>query len=598
MLQVRLGLAQSELARGRADDGGATKTLEEALAGGDLDDGEVADAGLCLLDLALRSGDLDLATKRLAALDRRFEGIELPPMQACLRAAYATRLALDSHASRDELERHRAELAPAIEAVWQDWERGAGRAGGVGFLTLGTQRTVVSEAMCLEMTLDTTERGIDAALAVLLRAQRPGSLSRRLGESEPTLAEVRDWGCRDGTSLLILFPAAERSHVFEVNAARAWHLETGSRDKLLAASRRVDEITLRPPASEDRAERARAFDAAVSDLTGLLFDAPSRERSRAWKRLTVIGAELLSNTSVEFLEPEPGREVGLAVPVAYVSSMPLLIALERRADGRARKAFTSDLVIVADPVANGRTADAARLELSDETRSDLRSGFAKDRVVELYEADATLDAVTDDRVLGAGVLAVIAHGRFDSKSEIPIAVEMTRIPGRPNVLGGEAVARLTHAPRFVELYVCRAGSGPLRMGDDAATHLGTAFLAADSDAVLTSRGDLPVPVALEVARSMHLQLARGATASEAFLEARRTLAQKSQSSDPYYRSMLRVEGLGHRAVFAASVRAESTSEREAGGRTKLLIAASTVVAISVGLCLMFVRRRRSESSSE
>ncbi|MDZ4771513.1 MAG: CHAT domain-containing protein [Planctomycetota bacterium] len=597
---VSLGLARSETARGRADDGGAGRTLEEALASGVLHIDDALDAELILLDLALRAHDHELARTRLSALDARFRKIDETtsganhPRRRCLRAAYAARLALDASARPDntgELRARRDELVAAIEVVWQGWECGAGRAGGIGFLSLGTERMIISEALRLEMALEPGERGIENALSVLLRAQRPGSLSRSLGETALELSDVRAAGCRDGTTLLIFLPAMDRSHVFQLDATRVSHFQPPSRDDLVAAVHRLGLITLRPPGpSVDQDQRLRNFDRAANDLTDLLFDEAGRERACRWKSLTVVGAELLSNVSIEFVRPDRLREIGLAVPVAYVSSMPLLVALERRAASRASEPFSYDLVVVTDPRPDPSNSSVPRqLELTGEEHERLRAGFSSERVLALDGAAATLEHVTSDRVLRAGVLAIVAHGSLDSASEIQAGIPLASGVGASNLLDADVIARLERTPRFVELLCCRAGSGPLRMGDDAATHLGTAFLAAGSDVVLASRGDLSVSASIDTAHVLHSALASGASASEALRRARCALIENPATADPFFRALLRIEGLGHRAVFSAGATPKSNTD-EKSAFTRNLLLAGAAVAIAASLSIVFARR--------
>src|SRR6185369_7330947 len=111
--------------------------------------------------------------------------------QRALIASQSARYLLESGAPRAELEAARTRLEGEIDATIAGWRALPAEIDGVGFLHWGTQRMPISEAIRLDLALDGQERGAERGFELLMKAQRAGTLARRLGDPAVTIAEVR-----------------------------------------------------------------------------------------------------------------------------------------------------------------------------------------------------------------------------------------------------------------------------------------------------------------------------------------------------------------------------------------------------------------------
>ncbi len=537
-LLVRRGIAESETARNGGDPVRACETLRSALLHPGLSSNGALEVREVLVDLALRRSDSDEARTLLDELGQP-ASIEARARVAALRM----RLALDAGADRAVLEAGHGALLQSFELSCGVFEREREREGAqaLGFLAWGTQRMVLSALIRAEIALHPGEAGVRRALEHCLRAQGLGGLAHALGVSgELGVPDVQEALTSEGAGVLVWMPAMDRTHVFAIDAERAIHDEGESRDAILAAGARGLVPRLQAPASRDASprERAKALAELAGDLTQKMLPDDIRERLEGWSEVRVVGADLCGNPPIELLRLRSDRELGLEKPVSYLPSLPAGIGLARRLRERAGLPVDTRIVAVVDPEFDPRLVRTnprlVRLQLDSGEIEQIVGGSGRPELRLLQGRAATSAALAAELERGAGLLLLLAHGLHDPTRELPAGLALALESPGDGALWCDAVSAL-RAPPTVALLACGTARGRARLGDDAAQHLGGAFLMAGADGVIVTRGELGLNAALRLAQVLRRGFEEGRPPAHALLEARRELARDPATSDPFHR---------------------------------------------------------------
>lgn len=589
--RVRRGLALSELARasGQRPDA-AVAELERALATSDLSADHACSARLALADLALRNGDRAASVEHLSAV-RAQPGFDIE--RRVRLAALDVEFALLFAASASELRALRDGLGRALDEFSAHWRAITLRPGGLGFLHWGTQRQAFSQWTRVELALDPLG-GARSALARLIDAQSLGTLARRL-DAQASFEQARSALTAAGAGVLVYLPAMDRSHVFALDADDVLHAELESRDNLVRLAEDLDAAWTTPP--DDSAERRATWLAAGRSAADAFLPASIRERVARWTSCTIVGADQCGNPSFECFVLDDGRTLGLELALAYLPGIPLGVRIAERAAARAPAATGSELVCIAAPAHSAsalRTFPrAAQLRLTDDERGALREPFESERVVLLEGPVATRAALAEPSLRAARVLAVLAHGVFDTSSDRPTALILAPTGDDDSgLLTCEQVEQLA-LPPLVELFACVASRGPARRGDDAAAHFVGACIVAGADCVLASRTELPRASIAELARTLHAGLrARGESPAEALRRARAYVAAQPETADPWYWAGISAHGLATQPLFEPRGGAAVSSESANRSSRALWIAAAAACAIVLGYAAWHRARSR------
>lgn len=553
LLLARLGMALKESAR--LDPSAAARSraaLHEALSEPRLASVERVQPELALAALALRDEDwsgaqrwLDSATRRLGTPDRRNE---TPQSEAW--AATGARLALDRTdrpVGRAELETWRDELRCLLAWRLDDLRNREPRRGGYGLFNYANQLALMSELVRLELVLAPGDAGLERALEHVLAAGDVGTLSLRLDPIRSDLTRARrELLVGDDALLLIYFPAAERTHLFVVDARELRHFELACSDEIeQARSAAVSSLNAPLGASArdwQRSSRARK----LAQLGELVIPSELRARLETGAPLTIIGRDLLGELPFDVLPRSDGRALGLTNAITYLPSVAVGLRLARRA--RLAPPASADevpgtVVLVAAPSSSG-------LELGETDEQQMLGAFPEAVRTVLHGRAATWDRLAAS-VGDARVLQIFSHGVCVEENERPAAIVLDSESGpQPALIGCDEVERLS-APPLVLLTVCRSAAAHKRRGDAGAADLAGAFFAAGKRCrcVVLSAFDLDSEAARRLALRFHAELVQGIEPAEALRRARVELAQDPLFADPFYYGLIGVVGTGHVPVF-------------------------------------------------
>jgi hypothetical protein len=435
---------------------------------------------------------------------------------------------------------------------------------------------------------------VDAALSVLLRAQRAGSTTRASKIGEVDLAAVKDALCRDGAGIAVILPGIGSSDLFLIDGANVLHWPCAERDVLHTDVQALLRPIRSPYSEEDAAANEVDIARAAHALTEHLLPEGARARLSTWTGVYVVGAELIRNLPFDSLFLDGEREIGLVKPIAYLSSLPSGVWLARRADARdaeRSRSATSSAVLVLSPNP-GQHVDPSgplpSLDLSPDDEETLCGPF-RPAPAHVFRGPAAVPAcLSSSFVPLADVLVILAHGHHDLRhGERPSGIALSADEHSDGILWIEDVERLA-VPPLVLLYTCKSALGPVRMGDDAATHLGGAFQVAGADAVLVNQGDTQLSTALAVGHVLHEACANGESPAEGLRRARVAEAKDWTSRADLLRSRVRIVGLGLRA--SPKLVAGGGNEARSASKAGWILGAA---AVAILLCLLLALRSRA-----
>lgn len=592
---VRLATAESERARNQGSNGDAALALLEradaaVTAGFPIEPHDRVHADLVHVDLALRPGELELASTLLARLEHAaLDDAALSARRAALRASLSLARADD----RPALLRCSDDLQLEIERFSEHWKRTALRKGGRGFLHWGTQRLLFSEWLRVQLALDPTRAGVERALEPVLRAHGLATLAREAGWSA-SLAQILEVLAAPDRGVLIYLPAMDRSHVFCIDAADVTLHTLASGDRLDRIAQALELAWARPPDREPQAreQRRRALEGAARAGFAEFLPPSVWSRVERWSTCVVVGSDLTSAPAFECLLRPDGQWLGLTHGLVYLDSTALGLGLAARASVTSGPVDRELVVLGApthSPAVRAQFPSLAPIEWSARDERALTSGFDERRSVALWRGDATLDALRSALSGPSRVLALFAHGVYGATecagSARPASLLLAPGARDDGVVCCDSVEQLA-LPPLVELLSCGAARGPLRKGDGSAAHLVGACFEGGAHTVLASRVNVGTDATLELARRFHHYLrAEGRAPAAALLQARRELAAAAETSDPWCWAPLALYGAGWTPIFEASSAQSDTASRTNARTLAAALAAASVVVV-------FVWRRR------
>ena len=587
-LLVALGLARAEHERmDPARPRTAAATLAAALDEGGLTPADRTSAQVALARVQLREGRWRDAEERLRdAREALGTGAEPLPAAAHL-AALSASVAMERGATPAELERELASFRRDVEPFLAEWGSAPLRKGGIAFLHFGERRAVVADLVRLTLAVRGPETGCRESLELLLRLQGFGTLARELEGGEPIALDAALRLTSTSRGLLLYLSGFERSYVFAVDARRTSWAELPAAFEI--ERRRIAWLgELATPDSGDGEASARERDRA-SKLREALLPAAILDRVEAWTELLIDGQESLGYVPFELLPDGKGSCIGLEKPLAYLPSLRVGALLQRRSERRGAAAAI-DLRLLASPLvapeARERFQNLAPLPWEAARSSRLRRLFRRTEI--LTGRAASVAALERQRQAPARVLELIAHGVSDYERERPPGLVLApAAAGDAGVVWPEDIERLT-APPLVVLCTCGALRGPLRRGDDGASHLGGAFLRAGADAVVLSPVDLELEPTLALLDEFNRGIAgRGESPAQALLAARRRLAGEGRPVAEY--GLVHLLGLGSEPVLA---RRPDRAGGEPGLRASLWAMALLGGVIAGSSVMILLARRR------
>jgi CHAT domain-containing protein len=163
--------------------------------------------------------------------------------------------------------------------------------------------------------------------------------------------------------------------------------------------------------------------------------------------------------------------------------------------------------------------------------------------------DAAPASLVSAAAEGAAILHVVCHGVYDDSRERGALLALAPAPGDDGLVDCEEVEVMPGTARLVILSACGAARGPRRVGDDALTHLGGAFLEAGARAVVVSARPVELRATTRLMVAFHRALARGAPTAAALRDARRELASDADPLDAFHLAQFEVLGLGSAPVL-------------------------------------------------
>jgi CHAT domain-containing protein/tetratricopeptide (TPR) repeat protein len=516
-------------------------------------------------------------------------GAERIPAVAQL-AALSASVALERGAAPDELERELASFRRDFEPFLAEWGSAPLRKGGIAFLHFGERRAVIADLVRLTLATHRPERGCRESLELLFRLQGLGTLARELEGSEPIALDDALRLASGSRGILLYLSGFERSYVFAVDARRTSWAELPAAFEI--ERRRLTWLSeLATPDAGDGEAAARERDRA-SKLGEALLPPVILERVQAWTELLIDGQESLGYVPFELLPDDQGICIGLEKEVSYLPSLRVGALLQRRSELR-RAPAAIDLRLLASPLVAPETLDRFEnlepLPWEAARSARLRRLFRRAEILTGREANvAALERQGEEP---AWVLELIAHGVSDYERERPSGLVLaSAAASEEGVLWSEDVEQLM-VPPLVVLCTCGAARGPLRRGDDGASHLGGAFLRAGAQAVVLSPVDLDLEPTLALLDEFNRGIARrGESPARALMLARRKLAGEGRPVAEY--GLVHVLGMGSEPVLARPRGGASGAAREPGMRASLWALALLGAVIAGSSALILAARRR------
>ncbi|MFT7664163.1 MAG: CHAT domain-containing protein [Planctomycetota bacterium] len=529
----------------------AIEQLKEATSRDALPREESIDAGLYLVRLLIENGQLEEAQTEFTRIEElvlsaaRLIGTNGRTRDRGLLAALRCELEL-AHKSSPFPVRHLLELEVAYDAMLRQWEQTPLRPGGVGFLNSQERLTVLEVLVRTHIAAEPNQIGIANALESVIRAQARGTLARELDAPEVRVERVREELLYDNSGMLVYLPTPQRTHLFVLDKSSIAHFECPGVHRF-EAERRQFQALLNTPLASDKA-RGDQLGSDWAALTDSLIPGDLKEQVLAWSQLTLVGTGYLGFFPFEAL-PIAGTYLGLKIPIGYLPSLPIGCALNQRRDN-STQVWERDLLLVTAPALNQgvkqRWPDLAELKLGLEQVETLHSSFEPHRSRVLHFDAATRAALTFELQKPTAMLHILAHGVRDSTRERSTGLALGGSPEELGVLWPEDVES-EQMPPLVLLSACGSARGPVRYGDDGASHLGGAFIRAGTDTVVFSRADLELESTLLLSKHFTWRLSLGARPAEALYHARLVVAEQFDN-DPFYFALTHAVGLTHRPM--------------------------------------------------
>lgn len=589
----------------------AIELLKQALdfenpAGRHLTDRERVDIEVHLAEMHAAEGDRVRALEWVEAAERRIGSLEQREGSVRLRSAARGRmlarwLTITGDASDTERREALEEMRLTLEDLLREWRTVPASPSGTGFLHTSTARRIVARLLHATLLVESGPRGIERAVEDLARVQAERTLARRLKVPEDlSIEEIRSSLLSPGHGLLVYLPAPERGLVFAIDDEGAqvaeiepWIVLHSLRGKAMG------DLVRRPrPGVESLPSTSK-----VHDLAKHLVPESLHEMIEEWDAVTVTGLDLVGWIPFDALPIFDDRPIGLTRAIDVLPSIPVGIHLATR---RAKREIATDFLFLGVPTPDPETARRYQVD-------DLEAAWTSDHPAALRRAsggrplrlftgaEATRDRLRDGSLDGVGFLHVLTHGVFNSKSDPDTLRD--RPAGlllAPTEEGDEGIAWCADveagspAPSLVLLSACGAANAPMRTGDDGASHLGGAFLAAGADTVVLSRDPLDFDATLELSTRFTEHLSRGDVSPARALQRARAdlVAEHPGWSHPFYYGLLQTSGVGH-----APLRMPALPADEGSGSGRLLAIGAVLLLIAGGILGVRLARSRGRRAA-
>ena len=384
--------------------------------------------------------------------------------------------------------------------------------GGQGLLADGLRRDV----LCQLLGWTIREEGDAAALTLLIATHLRGSHELSEGLSGPSVDVLPSTLERLSAGLLVYVSGELSSLVCAVDARGPRWFELEGAPSHRPAIELVDAALSDPAADFPR-------DAAAG-LGEWLLPPELAEWIEDWPLLLVSGRDLLWDIDFEVLPWRDDRPLGLALPMAYVPSVPMLVALERRPSA-LRPAADRGSVLVAAAGIEGGPGMATTYRPLPEAGAWLEAlqGPATGPTVRHVGDAARLEALDG---AASSLLTVFAHGTTDFRRMRPSGIVLAAGDDR----AGRAVwwdeLRATSPPPLVSLLVCNATLGHPRPGNGGLDHPAGALLLAGATTVVAAGRELNALLAVELHGAFVRACEAGSAPAAALLEARRETVRR------------------------------------------------------------------------
>ena len=545
------GLALADQTRaGQTSADEALEALERALAEPSLSATGQVEARLQQLELCLLRGSLAESEAVIRALEstprNARRGLAGSRLQA-YRYRFAELAGHDDHELRKQL---RA-LEHSFDAFLDSWASTPLEKGGVGFLQYRHRRFLLSQLLAAYLHLFPREEAIERGFDAILRASAMGTLARRLEVPAGSFEQLARRAKSD-EGFLLWVPGPDGSHLFLLDENGAEHVPVAAENVIRTAADALKrELAVWPVAGnrERATTRARRAAAALADV---LIPRTVRERVRAWRKVTLVGTDLLGpGLALAALEVDDWGPLGIAKELTHWPSFPIGLWLERQtstppAAGKRR------IVAAVGPEPSRHAPEtvlAHPIPASPEESRELAKLYTDTSEV-VAPNKASLARLVDAGP--ADVLYLLTHGVHDASRLRPRALILA--PSSETDAGTIHCDDIERAwnredrpsPRIVILAACGAARSAPRRGEDASPHFGGAFLASGSEVVLLSASDLDYGATRTLMKSLHERLSAGASPAASLRAAREELVRDEQYRHPVYYALLEVTGLGHR----------------------------------------------------
>lgn len=444
---------------------------------------------------------------------------------------------------RTELLSLRQALRQRLSEMQEHWRAMPEQSAGVAFMQWSPRRELLVCLCLAEWEID-GPAAFTTGIGYALATDACGSMARRRGHSPLAPEAFLQAAVPPNGALCWFLPAPHGSVVMVASATERQLIELpgdipmrGWLTRLRAMFR--DEHQL----GKDWRDGAAAV---TQPVEAWLFQGQLLSVFRRYRRITILGRELLAGLPFEFLRSPCGPEVwfGHSHAIDYVPAASLLGSPRSSRHGAgARRPLHLAAVCDTASARNARYGDL-RLPIAECELQDLA---AQAGVVA-----AAIDTAVDRAVLTAAAatsecLVVFAHGRRRDLSEAPAAGLGRHLPVgivlSDGFFGAEQVECLSDLPSCVVLASCGAARAGVDRGEDGQLFT-TAWLAAGCECVICAEGDLQVTAAVRQIGHLLREMSMGTDPAEALRRSRLAIVRESQSSHPALHCSLRLDRAG------------------------------------------------------
>ncbi len=414
------------------------------------------------------------------------------------------------------------------------WSRSPSPEGGIGFLFTWARREQYSQALHAARR----NAGDGGGLDTLLETQLMGAVERRLDLQPPEQHAIGALLADHGAGVLAFVPGDRDLLICALDARGIRWFELAPLHRVRAASRALsDELERHSYGSGDSAR----IEMLAKQIGAQVWTSELVAWADAWQHIVVVGDEFLDGLPLEALCFGDHGPLGLHKPISFAPSIPFLMHLAQSVPATREGALE---VLVSATGIEPRDADALGLSaLPAVDWAEQGVHTTSSNLVELQGPSATLQALRSALTEEVELLTLLGHGVRDTTRLVPGGILIAGDPAPTEVLWCDQLRQLD-APATCVLLVCKAASGLSRIGDGGVAHPDGVLLEAGARSVLASPHELEMSTALAIHATWHSSWSRGASPSEALLEAKQALPT-TLGPAPFRAQVLRVYGLGY-----------------------------------------------------